>query len=236
MMKIPKVHHYRSAALQKGFTIVELMIATLVFSVILLIITFGVIQFSHDFYRGINSSTTQDIVRSVSDSVTQAIQFSGSTIQQGSLSTGSGQYVCTGNQEFIYTLGTEITASGGQALIQLPIPSGNCYDNPSVQDPADWAKRNELLQPYMRLLKFSVAQVGTSTVWQVDVKVAYGDIDLLCDANTVGSCTSSSNIPMATLISPTAIIHCKPQTGSQFCDVSDLKTVAQVRVNATVAG
>jgi len=48
----------RSKRLQSGFTLVELMIATMVFSVILLVITYGVVRFTNSYYKGLNSSTT----------------------------------------------------------------------------------------------------------------------------------------------------------------------------------
>jgi prepilin-type N-terminal cleavage/methylation domain-containing protein len=78
-------HHLQAPQTEKssGFTIVELMISTLVFSVILLVVTFGIVHFTNSYYRGINGSTTQDTARTIVDSVTQAIQFSSGTITSG---------------------------------------------------------------------------------------------------------------------------------------------------------
>src|SRR3990172_9120101 len=60
-----------------GFTIVELMIATTIFSVILLIVTFGMLQIGRTYYKGITLTKTQNAARSIIDTISQDIQFSG---------------------------------------------------------------------------------------------------------------------------------------------------------------
>ena len=57
--------HDRTQSSQSGFTIVELMIATLVFAMVLLVITVGVMSFTRAYYRGINQSNTQRVARAV---------------------------------------------------------------------------------------------------------------------------------------------------------------------------
>lgn len=61
---------------QEGFTVVELMIATLVFSVILTVITMGVLSFRNRYYKAVNASTTQNTTRTVIDTdKVRLIQF-----------------------------------------------------------------------------------------------------------------------------------------------------------------
>lgn len=59
----------------QGFTLVELMIATALFSSILLLITFGLLSIGQNYYKGKNSARTQDVARRVIDEISQAIQF-----------------------------------------------------------------------------------------------------------------------------------------------------------------
>lgn len=56
-----------------GFTIVELMIATVVFSVILILITTGIIQIGKAYYKGIIGSRTQETARKITDEVGRSI-------------------------------------------------------------------------------------------------------------------------------------------------------------------
>lgn len=60
----------------EGFTLVELMIATSIFSVILLLLTFGLLGIGQNYYKGRNSVRTQDTARRIMDEISQAIQFS----------------------------------------------------------------------------------------------------------------------------------------------------------------
>ena len=217
-MNMKRISMYRTS--QQGFTIVELMIATMVFSVILIVITIGVLHFSNDYYRGVNSSTTQNIARGVTDTVTQALQFSGGGLN-GPGGSPSGYY-CIGNQRFQYTLG-----------VKLPSASHGLYQ---VTDPlcaaAVPAGGHELLQAHMRLVNFSIVPVvGTTQLFTVTIKIAYGDDDLLCAPTSVpGSCNSgAANLP--NFIQPD--LRCRIQAGSQFCSVSTLITTVQQRVTGT---
>src|SRR5687768_12937296 len=58
-----------------GFTIIELMIATVVFSTILLIITGGIVQIGKAYYKGVISARTQNTTRQLTDEVTRNLQF-----------------------------------------------------------------------------------------------------------------------------------------------------------------
>ncbi|HPG37411.1 MAG TPA: prepilin-type N-terminal cleavage/methylation domain-containing protein [Candidatus Saccharibacteria bacterium] len=60
---------------QSGFTIVEMMIATAIFSIILLIITAGVMAFSRQYMRGQTASNLQFTARQVTAQMGQDIQF-----------------------------------------------------------------------------------------------------------------------------------------------------------------
>ena len=64
----------------RGFTIIELMIATTIFSLILLLCMAGIMQITRLYYRGVTQASTQEAARIVADEFSQAIQFSNSAI------------------------------------------------------------------------------------------------------------------------------------------------------------
>ncbi len=61
---------------QKGFTLIELMVSTVVFSLVLMAVTVALVQISRLYYRGVTQARTQEIMRNVSDEIAQSIQFS----------------------------------------------------------------------------------------------------------------------------------------------------------------
>jgi prepilin-type N-terminal cleavage/methylation domain-containing protein len=207
----------------RGFTIVELMMATLVFSVILLLVTLGIIQVNRVYYKGVTEANTQAVARNIMDTVSQAIQFNGGNITPVPTPTGPGagsvQYVCVGNQEFVYIPGYQlVTGSPGvhqtkQSLLQKTI-TGSC----AVPSPPYSGR--ELLSPNMRLSTFTVSQVpGSTKLYYVEVRITYGDDSVL-------------NNPISTVSTPAAsATSCKGvQAGNQFCSVSDLSTTVEKRV------
>ena len=60
---------------QNGFTIVELLIASAVFSFVILGASVAIIQISRLYYKGIIVSNTQTSAKAILDSITQAIQY-----------------------------------------------------------------------------------------------------------------------------------------------------------------
>src|SRR6185369_9199416 len=122
--------HYTNtaAARQAGFTIVELMIATLVFSLVLIVITVGVLHFTNTYYKGVNNSATQTAAQNAIDTISQSIQFT----MSGSAGTDDAPagVFCAGSRLFLYTAGKQYT--GGT-------PSGTNWglymmNNPHVAD------------------------------------------------------------------------------------------------------
>ncbi len=212
---------------QSGFTIVELMIATLVFSMVLLVITFGVIHFTTAYYRGINSSSTQTATQNAIDSVTQSIQFS-----SGGTTASDTTHFCAGGKVFLYDLGKQFSGTPtatDRGFYEMPADT-------SCSDPGTPTGGTELLGKHMRLADVSVTSSDSTdpTVpWQVMIRIAYGDADLLCspalNGNT-GGCSSGSGNFAATANFAAHDLTCRSRVGSQFCSVSVLNSVAQQRI------
>ncbi|MCL4358169.1 prepilin-type N-terminal cleavage/methylation domain-containing protein [Patescibacteria group bacterium] len=67
----------------KGFTIIELMIATTVLSILLLLSSMVLVNVGSLFSKGVNMSNVQNDARSIIQQVASDIQFSGSTLNDG---------------------------------------------------------------------------------------------------------------------------------------------------------
>lgn len=204
----------------KGFTIVELLISSLVFSVVLLAVTIGIIQITRVYYKGMTESTTQNATRTALDTITQAIQFNGGDVSQ-TTTTGPGTWTsfCVGTQQFSYRLGYQLvdgtagTYQTNKAMLQTSLPG--CAGNPAAA-----ASGRELLGPKMRLSNLKVSSVGDN-LYKVTIRVVYGDNDLLFSPSNP-SAANGSTLPDA---------KCKGATaGSQFCSVSELTTTVVKRV------
>lgn len=199
---------------QAGFTVVELMIATLIFSVILLVITAGALHFTNSYYAGVNAANVQNTSRTVVSTITQAIQFSTKSPILTATSGGRQAY-CIGSQEFVYVLGKALSDTldvthTSVALYQLPNATpGTCDAGVALNG------GQELLSPDMRLSNFQVSAVGGAgnDLWKVQVTIAYGDDDLLKN-------------PQSTAPS------CLDGAGSQWCAVSAFNTVVQKRLGS----
>jgi Tfp pilus assembly protein PilW len=201
-----------------GFTIVELLVATVVFSGVLVILMAGVIYFTNTYYKGVTQSKTQTASRAAIDAVTQALQLSGESYT-GNPTNG---FVCIGNKRFSFIKNKTIvdtaplTSDQTHHALVVDMPAGGCNDSSSGQYPLLSSRTTlandgdeELLGQHMRLTEFSVTDQG-SGLYEVKIGVASGDQDLL------------------TTTGPGA--RCKSGHGSQFCATSILVTTVQQRV------
>jgi len=232
---------------QLGFTIVELMIATVVFSMVMLVIVYGVLSFSHDYYDGITSSTTQDTARNIINSITQSIEFSGmSIVPTPSSLPGAGNevYFCAGGSTYAYDWGTMYTGALSPSNLGLYEITGMCK-LPAAAD-ISTAQSNgtgkELLSPNMRVTVLTVSSDPTGRLYTVTLGVAYGGSDLLCNQSKTGqgSCASSGTPnPAGQTITtnPNAVdnvgdVQCRNATGFEFCAHAGLSTTVALRVSS----
>ena len=207
---------------QAGFTIVELMVATLVFSMVLLVITIGVLSFTNAYYRGVTQSSTQNTARLILENISQAIQFSGLQVTSPITGTGNTRGFCLGDQRYSFLLGYQLvdgTPKANQSKHALMQDAYGDCSGASAQDlqSSGTLKGEELLSPHMRLAKLSVTPLANN-LYSVTIRVVYGDDDLLV--------SPSGKTPAATAPDAT----CKGSAGAQFCAVSELSTVVQKRI------
>lgn len=226
---------YQPDTNQQGFTLVELLIATTVFSIILLVAAATLIQVGRMYYKGIITSKTQSAARSSLDDVTRSIQFSNGSISRATDGTAPKiEAVCLGNNRYTYVLGAQVdekVPDGSysptdrkirHALWQDTIGAEACgNDLPKLQyaDPYTDAANPDrngkaLLEDGMRLQKFTVdPQAGSDDVFAVNIKVVYyADPELLNDFDNPTTCKGSV-------------------VGGQWCAISDLASVVYSRAN-----
>ncbi len=75
---------------QRGFTIVELLFSTAIFSVILLLCLSALVQIGRMYVKGVTTAQTQQSAGAVLDELSQAMQFSGAKINTIAIIPGNG--------------------------------------------------------------------------------------------------------------------------------------------------
>lgn len=216
----------------KGFTIIELMVATAVFSVILLIVTAGVMAFTRQYIKGQTNNKTQVTVRNIINQITADAEFNSYHSFNGSYipADGDGDVGCfqIGNDLYSYELGAEVVEDGSgnhqasDGLVVAPATDQDCSSPSTPGDPLSpdeaisLSGARELLGQNMRLMALNISQ--TNGIYSVEVKVAYGDDDLLgiTDEGDPDSGWDS--------------ITCTGNSGDQFCSVVDLQTTVAARL------
>lgn len=214
-MKRPIRLRHKSA----GFTIVEMMIATIVFSMVLLVVTTAILQFTRVYYKGVTEGNVQDTARNVVDTIAQGIQFNGGVVNTTTASPtpGAAYAFCVGGQRYSYTTGWELNDSPSAALHQiahvLVVDSypGCGGGTPPAQTLSGAVVGRELLSKNMRIARLRVTSTATN-IYKVSVRIVYGDDDLLNGPTTsTAKCQNFS-------------------AGTQFCAYSDITTTVVKRV------
>ncbi|MDQ3065270.1 MAG: prepilin-type N-terminal cleavage/methylation domain-containing protein [bacterium] len=202
---------------QAGFTIVELMIATAVFSIVLMVCSFAIIHVGKMYYKGVLTNRTQDTARRLVDDVASSVQF-GIKAEDPAIfrRTGSGvingvnvESLCVGNIRYTFSRRNYLgeirhvvwrdqvtTQSCGLLDLTADIPSPN---------------GQEMLGANMRVPEGITAN-PSGQLWNISLVVSYGDsTDLFVD--------------------PVNPIICKGVTaGGQFCAVSRFSTSVTKRL------
>lgn len=201
---------------EKGFTILELLISTAVFSVVLLLCATAVLQVGQIFYKGVVTNRIQDTSRKVANDVISAIQYGESNLTYQQVAIPGGFAKCIGTVRYTYLTGKSVGSGAGQSLHVLWKDRvgavGSCALNPvNINSPASG---EELLGPNMRINNFDVTSL-TGSLWKVNVTIAYGATDDLF-VNNGGVYDYSLCIPR--------------NLGGQFCAVSGITSYAMERL------
>lgn len=202
---------------QKGFTIIELLIATTVFSVILMIVSSGIIQIGRFYYKNITSARTQEAARNIIEEVSRTAQFSQSSVQ-ASPDSEPDKAICIGPNRYSYVIDRQVGTDTGDVPAALVADINNSVCAGQNLSSGATINGSDLLSANMRLLNFEVSEDTSTDTVKVKVKVAYGDNDLLTHCEPSGNSCSSNPVDIANSTCRTGI------AGSSFCSVSELET------------
>lgn len=194
---------------QRGFTIIELMIATTVVSVILLLVSIMMVNIGNLYYKGISQARVQDNARSITDELAQHLELSDGG--KYSLPNGSIQAYCIDNVRYTFIIGVQIGSGASQSPHVLwrdtnPTP-GSCPTPTStfLNSPPPGNNGVELIGPRSRLAAFSITRPVLNGPYVIVVDVAYGENDLL--------------------VTPAGgTLRCKGAASDSFCAVANLTT------------
>jgi prepilin-type N-terminal cleavage/methylation domain-containing protein len=166
----------------KGFTIIELMIATLVFSVVLLMCASALIAVGRMYQKGNTSRATQEVARSLMDQIKDDFQFNGGYYSEVPNPTNSPtRAFCIGGNVYTYEVNRQVVPGVTNHAMVVSSPPTGC---PSVAENLDTTSSKELLGPRMRLLEPPITSVTKDSSGQVSsvsikINVAAGADDLL---------------------------------------------------------
>lgn len=191
----------------KGFTFVELLIASAIFSLVLILITTGVIRIGNQYYKVVLQARTQSVARSIVDELTRGVQMSG---VEPTLPVLGDNGFCINDVQYRYVLLTTKTSSnrvfeasdqGGATCVTsggFPVGTGR-----------------DLLPAGMRLQKLEMIYEASTKRFTVTVRV-------IATPETNGDdFLNSPSDPGAS---------CKLETGSHFCAVSEISATVQKRI------
>jgi prepilin-type N-terminal cleavage/methylation domain-containing protein len=207
---------------QAGFTIIELLIATAIFAVIIMTISAAVIRFSKQYYHGVIVNATQDTARTVMDDLTRSIQFN-----SGDVVPVSNGYCIGSTKRYSLKLNQQITDSGtathqGRHAL-IADSNASCASTGGINIGQNTllptgSNARELLGNRMRLARFDITETATSSkTYVVRLKIAYGDDDFLTCTDTSQACQDK--------------IACKSSAGAEYCAVAQLTTVIKKRID-----
>ena len=205
---------------EAGFTILEVLIATMVFTVVLLICTYVVTRIGQLYFKGVTTSQIQDLTRQLSDEFSGQIQFGSSLPIPDSISGGSPTtplIFCVGDNRYRAVMNQKLGDPGVDTVLQRIAYSGACNLTDSGFDGA-----TELAIKNMRILKLSIIRSPTDPyIWNMNIRLALGDSDIF-DYPVAGS----TDLPevYGSSICRSGI------SGSQFCATSELQSTILRRV------
>ncbi len=244
---------------QQGFTIIELMMATTVFAVILLIISFGIAAIGRLYFKSNISTRIQESNRSVVEDISRTIQFGNSSVlsmPDPTLITDNPadpHSVCIGDTRYTYILDRPVSTDAlapqhalwvdklqipGVCPVDLPDLS---RDNPSnfntaltgtaVDGGGAPTSGKELLGKDMRVLGFDVDLIG-GTVYKINVRIAYGDSEYLTHYDNAGVAVDLDGDAVTGDRGDFRAAICRSTSqGGAYCAISELDTTIKKRIN-----
>lgn len=204
---------------QRGFTLVELLLATAFFGFILIFVTAGFVQISRSYNKGITVKRVQETTRQIVDEISRTMllatssEFAGSGLQYRDES-GFPRRLCVGGTRFAWNqYGDTVLPGNIFTLVRDYNGGNNCFGALNESESV------ELVDSRLTVQDITITQAGpTSGIYKLCVIMSTNSSDLLTTNPTVGDPDCEYNI-----------VECNIMNGDQFCDVAKLKTVVTLR-------
>jgi len=219
--------HANSRESLGGFTLIELMFATLIFSIVMIILLASFLQIGRMFYKGISMARTQDASRSVVDSLSDDIRFAADqpikldASGKGEAVGGSNPnlyYFCVGDHRYTYQLKKKIDPSAADQIGMRRDTTTSC-DTPPISA-AGLKEVSEMLGPDMQLNAFNLACNNGRCTVGVHI-IFYGADNLVFTSSKYPDDTDADRA--LALLEPDA--ECSGGLiSSQFCATATLST------------
>ncbi len=233
--------HFNHQKIKKnGFTIVELMIATAVFSLALLVLAVSLLTINHQYFKGISQGNVQTASGNILNNVTSAVEFSNGNYLSSYDSSNYQGYFCVGHTEFLYQLYKIDSNTTVNPLTEI----NNCIgqtSNPLKACSISNCQYSGLLGNNMQLLNFQITSIDSSLhLFKINLDIAFASKDqLFC---SLSSTTSTSQLNCRPFKTSSALIHyvvsnpnnkifCVPNNPIEFCSIQRLSTVVSSRYN-----
>ncbi|MEK7096148.1 MAG: type II secretion system protein [Patescibacteria group bacterium] len=199
-----------------GFTIVELTIATAIFSTVLLVGLASFLGIGKTFYKGVTLTQTQSAAQAVLDQLSSDVQFAATVVPSQATGTGAA-FLCIGNARYTYNLFREVNLDAHDniskfGLLRDILPGSSGCANPFGAGAVALSKPTELLGNKLRLSKLDVTPAKNSAggdildLWNISLTLAYGDDSSLSGGDTANP-VCDANL-----------------SSTQFCSVVNLST------------
>lgn len=221
---------------RKGFTIIELLISTTVFTLLLMVVLTAVTQVGRMYYKAVTTTRTQEAARTLIEDIATHLQYSSDPpfpsvgIPAPPTLLASGQQVgfCIGSIRYIFVMNKRAT-SGAHAIwadkdgYETNIPCNVSAVNMDVAEPSSRVFGRDMLPEDMRLSDLEIQPMNSEqTLWRVKVRILYGVNDLLADPDNFNNPIDATNFGRAI---------CKGSAiGTQFCAISELETTVYRRL------
>lgn len=230
---------------KRGFTILELLIATVVFSVVFLGATTAILEIGKLYYKGVVTGRTQETVRNVSDVFSQQLQFNADqltgpstvryTVTNGPLPGGRMEYnaYCIGTTRYTFVINAKV--SDGAVPGNAYVPSQNRLNHALWRDTISSSSANTCTPANLSLVNPSTTPApanGSKGQELLGANMRLAQFDTDCAASKV--CTLSISVIYGDndLMAPDANnpSFCKSAIGNQWCATSQLSTSVIKRV------
>jgi prepilin-type N-terminal cleavage/methylation domain-containing protein len=154
---------------QKGFTIIELLIASTILTTILVAASFILVQIGRLYYKGVITARTQDSARNIMEAISRPTQLEGANITD--VTVGDWRVVCVGSQRFSFREGVKATDTQQVALKDTINVSSDC-DTAAIPG-ANGVE--SLLANNMRISSLEIDEDVVDGTTDIAVTVAYGE-------------------------------------------------------------